>query len=74
MNKHRYIQYCLNILGFDNIKPQLSIAERSYLHKQWALALNQKDIVEFPINTPPCVHQISLMNVKVIVSHLLTRY
>ena len=52
MNKHRYIQYCLNILGFDNIKPQLSIAERSYLHKQWALALNQKDIVEFPINTP----------------------
>ncbi|WP_438710832.1 hypothetical protein ACSTS3_19535 [Aquimarina muelleri] len=59
MNKYAYIQYCLNILAFDNIKSQLSIAERIYLHKQWALALNQKDTVEFPINKPSNrVHQL----------------
>ncbi|MGY0427022.1 MAG: hypothetical protein ACWIPI_09395 [Polaribacter sp.] len=59
MNKDQYIQYCLNILAFDNIKPQLSIAERSYLHKQWTLARNLKDTVKYPINKPSNrVHQL----------------
>lgn len=60
MNKHNYIQYCLNILGFDNIKPQLSIAERCYLHKQWVFALNQKDgAYTYPIAPmPPRISQL----------------
>lgn len=54
MNKSNYIQYCLNILGFDNIKPQLSIAERCYLHKQWVFALNNKeDLYQYPIAPAP---------------------
>lgn len=53
MNKYNYIDYCLTILAFDNIKPQLSIQERCYLHKQWVAAVDHPDHTEFSINAKP---------------------
>lgn len=66
MNKLNYIQYCLNILAFDNIKPQLSIADRSYLHKQWVFALDNKEgLYKYPIApAPQMVNQLGQLIVK----------
>jgi len=45
MKRNQFVDYCLTILAFDNIKPQLSIAERSTLHKAWSGVTNYADHV-----------------------------
>lgn len=53
MNKFTYIDHCLNVLAFDNIKPQLSIADRMYLHKERAAAIEAMSDHDIPRNAPP---------------------